>query len=375
MGGYKDVELLQRWIQLGVFSPINRLHSSRSWWMQKEPWANDFATAECIKCWLRLRHQLFPYIYTMNYRCHKDLSPLVQPMYYTHPKCDAAYHVPNQFWFGTELMVAPITTPGDKIAHMGKVDVWMPDGEWFDFFTGMHYRGLGGRMITVCRPTTTMPVFAKAGAIVTLANYTDNCLCSSDDMEVLVFPGADNVFTLYEDAGDGHDFACGAFCQTRMQLTWGKNVQFVIEPACGQLSLIPQKRNWNIHLRGFHKEIRVQVTVDGIPAKTVCRFDSKTNSTIVSLQASVKSRICVDITGDTLIHDNGDMLDRCAEIINAAEMSYHTKERLWHILTDKFPNVHKRLLRMRYDCTDRENRGVLEALKELLTLTQEEYPQ
>ena len=158
--------------------------------------ANDFATAECIKCWLRLRHQLFPYIYTMNYRCHKDLSPLVQPMYYMYPKCEAAYHVPNQFWFGTELMVAPITTPGDKIAHMGKVNVWMPDGEWFDFFTGMHYRGLDGRMITVCRPTTTMPVFAKAGAIVPLANYTDNCLCSSDDMEVLVFPGADNVFTL-----------------------------------------------------------------------------------------------------------------------------------------------------------------------------------
>jgi hypothetical protein len=83
----------------------------------------------------------------------------------------------------------------------------------------------------------------------------------------------------------------------------------------------------------------------------------------------------MEITGDTLVHDNGDMLDRCAEIINAAELAYHTKERLWSILTQEFPNVHRRILRLSYDCIDRENRGVLTALKELLTLTQEEYPQ
>jgi predicted metal-dependent hydrolase len=68
------------------------------------------------------------------------------------------------------------------------------------------------------------------------------------------------------------------------------------------------------------------------------------------------------------------MLDRCAEIINAAEISYHTKEQLWRVLTAEFPNAHKRIWRLGHDCTDRENRGVLKALKEMLTLTQEEYP-
>ena len=375
MGGYKDVELLLRWVQLGVFSPINRLHSSRSWWMQKEPWANDFATAECMKTWLRLRHQLFPYIYTMNYRCHKELSPIVQPMYYSHPKCGAAYQVGNQFWFGTELMVAPITTPNDKISHLGMVNVWMPDGQWFDFFSGMHYSGLGGRMMTICRPMTSMPVFAKAGAIIPQANYTDNRLCNSESMEILVFPGADNSFTLYEDAGDGHDFESGAFCQTNMHLNWGDHPRFVIEPACGQLDLIPGKRSWCVQLRGFHKDIRVQVAVDGVPVEADFRFDSKTNSTVVCLLASTESRICMDVTGKTLVHDNCDMLDRCGEIINAAELSYYTKEHLWRVLTEEFPSVHKRLLKLSFDCTDRESRSILKAIKEILTLTQEEYPQ
>ncbi len=373
MAGYKDVELLQRWVQLGVFSPINRLHSTCSRWMQKEPWSNDFATAECVKSWLRLRHQLFPYIYTMNYHCHTDLSPLVQPMYYSHPKCGAAYNVPNQFWFGTELMVAPITTPNDEIAHLGQVDAWLPDGEWFDFFNGMHYSGLGGRMITVCRPMTSMPVFAKAGAIIPMANYADNRLCNSDTVELMVFPGADNTFTLYEDGGDGHDFENGAFCQTKMQLSWGENAQFVIEPACGRADLIPAKRNWNIHLRGFHKSVSVKVTVDGAPAEVTCRFDADTNSTVVSLQASVASRICLEISGETLIHDNSDWLERCASIINAAEIAYPVKDRFWDVLNRPFESLHKRLIHFTYICMDRENRRLLPALKEMLTLTQEEY--
>lgn len=374
MGGYKDVQLLQRWVQLGVFSPINRLHSSRSWWMQKEPWANDLATAENMKTWLRLRHQLFPYIYTMNERCHSQLTPLVQPMYYSHPKCSAAYQVPNQFWFGTELMVAPITTPDDRISRLGQVEVWLPKGQWFDFFTGIRYDGLEGRKLTVCRPMTAMPVFAKAGAIIPMAHYEDNRLGNARQMQVQVFPGGDNVFTLYEDAGDGNGFEQGAFCRTQMALTWGESARFCIEPAEGQLALIPNQRDWEICLRGFHRDACVSVTVDGKPAGATCCRDAETNTTVVGLQAAATSRICLEITGQILIHDNADLLDRCAQIINRAELTYYAKGALWSVLTGEFPSVHKRLLKLSFDCTDRESRSVFQALKEMLTLTQAEYP-
>ena len=184
-------------------------------------------------------------------------------------------------------------------------------------------------MITLCRPMASMPVFAKAGAIIPMANYTDNRLNNSADMDVLVFPGADNTFVMYEDAGEGHEFETGAFCQTEMRLIWGEQAQFVIEPACGQQNLIPAVRKWNIHLRGFHKSVAVKVTVDGAAAEATCCWDPQTNSMIVTLQASTASNICLEIQGNTLIHDNADWLDRCASIINAAELAYHTKDQLW----------------------------------------------
>ena len=66
MQGYRDDELVARWIQWGVFSPINRLHSCDYEFVHKEPWFFDSQISEVLKKSLRLRHKLFPYIYTMN---------------------------------------------------------------------------------------------------------------------------------------------------------------------------------------------------------------------------------------------------------------------------------------------------------------------
>ncbi|WP_435892018.1 hypothetical protein, partial [Klebsiella pneumoniae] len=87
---------------------------------------------------------------------------------------------------------------------LGKADVWFPKGSWFDFFTGMHYASKRGRKMEVFRELRQMPVFAKAGAIVPLAVYPEgeNRLYNAEEMRVLVFPGADNSFMLYEDAGE-----------------------------------------------------------------------------------------------------------------------------------------------------------------------------
>ena len=114
--------------------------------------------------------------------------------------------------------------------------------------------------------------------------------------------------------------------------------------------------------------------MDNKETNVTCSYDKNTNTTVICLQTAVTSRICVDIAADKLIHDNGDMMDRCAEIINASEVAYHTKDRLWSVLTKEFPSVHRRLLTLNFACTDRENRSILRALKEMLTLTQEEYP-
>ena len=107
--GIKDDELYLRWVQLGVFSPVMRLHSTNNEFMGKEPWNYSGAVERIAKNQLRLRHKLLPYIYTMNYRTHTECRAICEPMYYAYPEDENAYKCRNEFFFGTELIAAPIT--------------------------------------------------------------------------------------------------------------------------------------------------------------------------------------------------------------------------------------------------------------------------
>ncbi|CMY79953.1 glycosyl hydrolase%2C family 31 [Streptococcus pneumoniae] len=73
---------------------------------------------------------MIPYLYTMNVKTHEEGAPLISPIYYFYPENDESYNVPNQYFFGTELMVAPIVEKMDLTFQSAKVDVWFPEGEW-----------------------------------------------------------------------------------------------------------------------------------------------------------------------------------------------------------------------------------------------------
>ena len=200
--GYRDDELATRWVQLGVFSPVNRLHSGLNPFNTKEPWRFSAAAEQVMTDFLRLRHRLLPYLATMNLRAHAEGEPIVQPMYYDHPDEGAAYDVPNQFMFGSELLVAPITSPADRDTGLGRVKAWLPEGTWTDVFTGQTYTG--GRSLYLHRDLTSIPVLAKAGAIVPHA-AEDELLEGtgvSSVVELKVYPGADGELTLAEDHDD-----------------------------------------------------------------------------------------------------------------------------------------------------------------------------
>ena len=108
--GYRDDDLYIRWLQFGVFSPIMRLHSTATELLGKEPWKYRSEVYSYAKEWLNLRHSLIPYIFTMDYRNHKDGIALCEPMYYSYPDYENAYKFKNQYMFGSELMVCPITS-------------------------------------------------------------------------------------------------------------------------------------------------------------------------------------------------------------------------------------------------------------------------
>ncbi|OYP01477.1 hypothetical protein CG709_10995, partial [Lachnotalea glycerini] len=126
MGKYNE-ELQIRWLQFGVFSPILRLHSSAGAFNHKEPWNYSVETEKIMSQYMKLRHSLIPYLYSMNYRTHTCAIPLIIPMYYEYPEETAAYHSPNEYFFGSELIVLPITSVVSEEIKVAKVSFWLPE--------------------------------------------------------------------------------------------------------------------------------------------------------------------------------------------------------------------------------------------------------
>ncbi|ROR96393.1 alpha-glucosidase (family GH31 glycosyl hydrolase) [Salana multivorans] len=200
MFGGRDVEMATRWYQYGVFSPINRLHSSNSPFTTKEPWAFGPRAQGIMSRFLRLRHRLVPALYTAAWAAHADNVAVVRPMYHDHPDRVEARTIPNQAMLGEHLLVAPITRPEEPASGLGTTRAWLPEGGWFDLFTGQRYRG--GRFATFHRPLEVYPVLARAGAVLPLAADPFAPVGDVPDaLELRVFPG-DGVSHLVEDHGE-----------------------------------------------------------------------------------------------------------------------------------------------------------------------------
>ena len=144
MNGVKDDELACRWLQFGVFSPINRLHSTCNQFAGKEPWRYRQDIREIMGKFLQLRHRMIPYLHSMNYRSHLEGIPLIRPMYHGWPQESEAYRCPNQYEFGSQMIVAPVITPSDSSLGISVTDVWLPDGIYFDFFPASAIMAVAG---------------------------------------------------------------------------------------------------------------------------------------------------------------------------------------------------------------------------------------
>lgn len=197
MFGKGDPELYARWVQFGAFSPVNRLHSTKNG-HSKEPWLYGEEAERVASEFLRLRHRMLPYLYAANVATATEGTPVCRPMYYDYDE-DMAYNVPDQYMFGSELLVAPVLTKA-RSDGFARTPVWFPKGEWVNVFTGE--REQGGRNKVVENDLSTFPVYAKAGAIVPLIAEREGNSTEFDEIEVLVFRG-DNRFRMYDEGCGG----------------------------------------------------------------------------------------------------------------------------------------------------------------------------
>ena len=243
--GIKDDELYLRFIQYAVFNPINRAHSTSSELISKEPWMYENGIGELATRMLVLRHRMIPFLYTCNYLTHKEGLALCEPMYYQYPDCEESYieKYRNQYMFGQNLMVVPITRHSEE-NNLCSVDIWLPEGIWTDIFTGDVYRiGKGGREFCAVRSLDSIPVFAKAGTVIPLSNDRGNNSENPTSLEARIYNGS-GEYNLYEDSENREAF-------TKFTLTEDENTQFVNIKVVGDVTVIPQGRSLTLSFQNI----------------------------------------------------------------------------------------------------------------------------
>ncbi|OAQ96755.1 hypothetical protein LLEC1_01423 [Akanthomyces lecanii] len=284
MLGSRDDELTSRWAQLGVLSPIMRLHSTKNRWVTKEPWklptGSGQGPQDVVVNFMRLRHRLLPYLHTMNRRAAEYGEPLIQPMYWEYPERDEAYGVPNQYYFGSQLLAVPITSPQNRSTKTGKVKAWLPPGTWVDFFTGVVYDG--NRSMWLSRTLDKVPLLMRQGAIVPLDGSLEgtNGAANPQGFEIIVVAGADGSFDLLEEDESAADAADNlpwvktsiSFEQRRGILTIGPN----------RSGALAYSRTWSVRFLGMRNPNGAAVSIDGV-ATSSYSVEPVENGTLVNL--------------------------------------------------------------------------------------------
>ena len=206
------IERMLRWIEISVYLPLMRVHGYMS---NTEPWNYGAEAQRIIATNLKRRYELLPYIYSNTAEVSFKGSTLMRPLVFDFADDSEALSQKHEYMFGRSLLVSPVTEPG-----VTKWKTYLPKskGGWYDYHTLQHYDG--GQTVTTDVDLSYIPVFVRAGSILPL-----------DGDRVMVFPGADGSFTLYEDDGTTTDYEQGASStiyfdweQQRQRLTIGKRV-------------------------------------------------------------------------------------------------------------------------------------------------------
>ncbi len=198
-------------------------------------------------------------------------------MYYSHPESAEAYTCPRQYWFGGELVCAPFTRPAELSLGLSRQVVWLPEGCWFNFFTGEQ---LPAGWRTIYGGLDDIPVFAPAGAIIPLASATaGGGVENPTALDLFIFPGADHRFELYEDDGETNAYLDGRYALTPFSQEWaGNTLDFRIHPEIGDAGQIPGERTYHLHFRGICHPEEISVARNGRLLQIQAAYDPETDT-------------------------------------------------------------------------------------------------
>ena len=184
---------------------------------------------------------------------------IFQPLYYLYPKFYDAEVYRNEYFFGRELFVTPVLNKKDLVMNRTIHHFFLPDGIWYDFFTGQKY--IGKHKYIAFYREEDYPVFAKAGAIIPLSKKSNvNNTSAPTDLEIQVFGGESNTYVMYEDDGISSLYQEGYFLKTEISYNYlPNNYTVIVRSLEGKKGIIPDTRNYIIRFRNTKETETVSV--------------------------------------------------------------------------------------------------------------------
>jgi alpha-glucosidase (family GH31 glycosyl hydrolase) len=209
-----------------------------------------------MRKYFTLRTQLIPYLYTYAWVAHSESLPILRPLYLEYPRLEEAYRHSHEYFLGDEMLVAPV------LDASGDQTIYLPPGQWIDFFSGKRYAG--GTNFTAHYARDETPVFVREGAIVPEQAVSEYSNARPLDPLILnVYGSGQGSFDLYEDDGVSLDYDKGAHAVTALKYVTSSNGlhRLLIEPARGAFQGQLQARSYELRIHATDKP--ASISVDG----------------------------------------------------------------------------------------------------------------
>ncbi|MPT32036.1 MAG: DUF5110 domain-containing protein [Chryseobacterium sp.] len=239
-------DILMRWFQWGVFSPIFRMHGYQT---ETEPWKYGEKVESNMRDLMNLRYRLLPYIYSQSWEISKNNSTIMRPMIMDFHEDKKAIEQSYQYMFGKSILVAPVIKP-----DIENWEVYLPKGySWYDFYTNQ--KNNGGKTVLADASHNKIPLFIKSGSIIPVGEVMQYASeKSNEEITIKVYAGNDGNFTLYEDEGDNYNYEKGKY--TLIPFKWNdKARKLLIDKRVGTYPGQNNHRIFNLEMIGINKEV------------------------------------------------------------------------------------------------------------------------
>ncbi len=340
IGGYhngiEEAELYLRYIQFACFSPIFLLASEGGKYYKREPWKWNPIIENDIIYFMNLRYKLIPYIYTESYNYHKTGKGIVKPFYYDYPKILDDVQYKNQYFFGQNLFVSPITNKKNIVIDRVMKKVFVPDGIWFNLLDGKQYNGT--KYYTNFYRDEDYPVFVKAGSIIPMSYNIKEDIPST--LELNIYPLSDGTYNLYEDDGITNNYKKGMYMITNFSYHYEKD-NYTLKISKSEGKNLLSKRNYLLRFKNT-KNIKA-VYIEDKSITYNCYYDK--NDFIIQINNLIVGRdLEVNIKGENVLVSSIRLINEdIKEILYDLAINTSLKDKLDEILFSDLDVKKKRI--------------------------------